>query len=139
MAEEIKTLEENKTSKVMDLLPSKSLLAASGCTASSIIQIVLFSDIRRVWSYAETTRLRALIQRNIYTVAKMTSVSRSLAAVAQGWDLHQMDVNIAFLHRDLHEEVYMSMPLGLPLVVLTRSTNEKTALWASTSSPIGVC
>jgi hypothetical protein len=41
-------------------------------------------------------------------VAKMNSIRLILAIVsAQGWVAHQMDVKSAFLHRDLHEEIYM--------------------------------
>ena len=46
-------------------------------------------------------------------VAKSVSVMIILSLAAmKGWFLHQMDVNNAFLHGDLIEDVYMCLPLG---------------------------
>jgi hypothetical protein len=48
-------------------------------------------------------------------VAKMTSIRTILAiAASNGWSLTQMDVKNAFLHGDLAEDIYMTLPQGLP-------------------------
>lgn len=44
---------------------------------------------------------------NISTIRVLVAL-----VVAKNWSMHQMDVNIAFLHGDLHDEVYMLPPKG---------------------------
>eukprot|EP00253_Pinus_taeda_P027355 PITA_27355 len=56
------------------------------------------------------------VEGNEYTetfspVAKMNSICLVLSLAASfKWDVHQMDVKYAFLHGDVHEEIYIEQP-----------------------------
>ncbi|KAJ4751619.1 Retroelement pol polyprotein-like [Rhynchospora pubera] len=114
MQNEIDALERNETWILEDLPPNKS---AIGC--KWVYRIKYHAD-GRVERYK--ARLVDLGNKQVegidYTetfapVAKMVSVRAFLAVAAiKGWALHQMDVQNAFLHGDLHEEVYMWLPQG---------------------------
>ncbi|KAJ3685421.1 hypothetical protein LUZ61_014585 [Rhynchospora tenuis] len=114
MQNEIDALERNETWTLEDLPANKT---AIGCKWVYRIKYHADGKVERYKAH-----LVALGNRQVegidYTetfapVAKMVSVRTFLAVAAiKGWRLHQMDVHNAFLHGDLHEEVYMRLPPG---------------------------
>lgn len=57
-------------------------------------------------------------------MAKLVSVKLMLGlVVVKGWNLTQMDVSNGFLHSDLDEEIFMSLPQGYTPTTCTLSPN----------------
>ena len=112
MQDEIDALETNQTWSLTHLPPNKQ---AIGC--KWVYKIKHKSD-------GSIERYKARLVAKFYTqvegidynetfapVAKLTTVRLLMVvAAAKNWELHQLDVHNAFLHGDLHEEIYMQPP-----------------------------
>nr|GEY11135.1 hypothetical protein [Tanacetum cinerariifolium] len=86
MNKELQALEANKTWELILLPPNKIPI---GC--KWVYRIKFHAD-----GIIERHRARALL----------------VLAVHHNWFIEQLDINNAFLHGDLHEEVYMTIPQG---------------------------
>ncbi|KAL5731693.1 hypothetical protein ACHQM5_004397 [Ranunculus cassubicifolius] len=115
MQSELQALKANGTWSLTPLPPGKTLI---GCRWVYKIKHRSDGSIERRKARLVAkgfTQLEGVDYQDTFSpTAKIITVRSLLAlAAAQGWSLHQMDVNNAFLHGDLNEEIYMSPPPGL--------------------------
>ena len=109
MEDEFQSLQENNTWELVPLPPKRNLvkckwvfrkkIAADGSDMKhkEILVPKGYSQVHGV-DYTET----------FARVAKMDSIRLVFAMTAsKGWQVHHMDVKSAFLHGEIHEEIYM--------------------------------
>ncbi|XP_048129507.1 receptor kinase-like protein Xa21 [Rhodamnia argentea] len=114
MSSEIQALKQNDTWDIVSLPPGKQPI---GCKWVYRIKYNSDGTIERYKArlvakgYTQTEGIDC--HDTFAPVAKMVTV-RTLLALAsiRHWPLYQLDVNNAFLHGDLDEEVYMRFPPG---------------------------
>jgi hypothetical protein len=114
MQNELEALESNQTWILTDLLPGKRPI-----DCKYVYKIKYHADgsierfIARLVAKGYTQQKGINYHETFSLVAKLVTV-RCLLAIAgvQGWGLYQFDVNNAFLHGDLQEEIYMRRPPG---------------------------
>jgi hypothetical protein len=114
MDEEMATLDANATWELIALPKDKK---AIGCKWVYKVKHNVDGSMSRYKTrlvakgYAQTYGIN--YEETYSLVAKITTIRAIIVmATTKGWSLHQMDVKNAFLHGDLHEEVYMEQPLS---------------------------
>lgn len=125
MQVELNALEINKTWEITTLPPNKK---AVGC---KWIYKVKYKSDGTLDRYKARLVAKGFTQtagidyfQTFAPVAKMATVRLILSIAAiQNWHISQLDITNAFLNGDLHEEVYMKIPPGVPIPAIFKGKN----------------
>lgn len=114
MNEELNALKANQTWSLVPLPQGKHSI---GCKWVYKLKFQADGSIERhkakLVAKGYTQREGIDFMETFSPVAKFTTIKILLdLAASKQWQLVQLDVNNAFLNGDLHEEVYMDLPLG---------------------------
>ncbi|CAL1356675.1 unnamed protein product [Linum trigynum] len=114
MTREIVALQENGTWTLVALPPGKRAIASKWVYKIKYLPDGTIERYKARLVAKGYTQIEGLDFHDTFApVAKLVTVRCLIAvAVSRGWDLQQLDVNNAFLHGDLEEEVYMEIPQG---------------------------
>ncbi|KAJ9538691.1 hypothetical protein OSB04_031424 [Centaurea solstitialis] len=117
MEQELQAMKDNNTWSIVSLPPGKNVV---GCRWVYKVKLKADGTIERYKARLVAkgfTQQEGVDYLETYSpVAKPATIKTMLALAAiQDWRLVQLDVNNAFLHGDLDEEVYMKIPQGLSI------------------------
>ncbi|CAH9126270.1 unnamed protein product [Cuscuta epithymum] len=131
MQKEVNALEENNTWTLVHLPPGKKVVD------SKWVYKIKYKPNGDVERYKARLVAKGYTQvegvdfhETFAPVAKLVTVRCMLAVAAKrNWIVHQLDVNNAFLHGDLSEDVYMRMPQGFTKIGDTRVCKLQKSLY----------
>lgn len=115
MADELQALEDNETFSVVSLPLGKNIV---GCKWVHTIKYRADGTVERPRSKSclvakDFTQQEGVDFMDTFSpVAKLASVLLLDLAAIHGCSLSQMDVSNVFLHSELDEEIYMTLPQG---------------------------
>lgn len=105
MNSELEALKVNDTWIITDLPPGKTPIGCKWVFKIKYNAMEALNDTKHALLPKGLPKLRALIS--------LITITYVAIASSQNWFLHQLDVQNAFLHGTLEEEVYMALPPGI--------------------------
>ena len=116
MDKEINALQVNNTWEVVSLLPNKKAVSCKWVYKTKLKANGTLERLKARLVIRGFTQQYGVDYQEVFSpVVRMATIRTIMAlAATKEWGMYQLDMNNAFLHGELDEEVYMQMPKGIP-------------------------